>query len=235
MSHVTVSKALDNWRNWSTGSVDELAAIGTAFLWALGLEPLAETSASASITRRTIRYYISQGVLNPPVGERRLASYDYRHLLQLLFIKARQHAGDRLEQIRAELDEVTESKLEALVLDALPASVPPPVPDEPSEFARPARLEAVLNRWAYLTGRQGRYQDQQVSPLAAPAYPAEAGRARETDIVQVRHAIHLRIDEEVELTIPADHPLVHDHEARSQIVRSIRRTLRRYIDGHGPV
>jgi DNA-binding transcriptional MerR regulator len=157
MTRVSVGTTLRRWRDWKTSSVEELAAVGTAFVWALALEPQPETTASGQISRRTIRYYISNGVMDPPEGERRLATYDYRHLLQVLYIKLRQHAGDRLEDIRADIEGAGRDDLEARLIESLPATVPPPLPDDPSEFARPANLAAVLRRWAYQTGRIGRW------------------------------------------------------------------------------
>lgn len=235
MSDIRIDDTIAQWKNWSSGSVDELAAIGTAFVWSLGLEPLPETTASTQINRRTIRYYISNGVMDPPDGERRLATYQFRHLLQLLYIKARQHAGDRLSDIRQDLNDCRGESLKSLVLTSLPESVPPPVPVEPGEFARPADLNAVLGRWAYLTGRQGRYRgplasgDQPNRERREDLAPASAEQSRGT-----RLRLEIEIDDGVALTVPGDHPLVYDEDGRELILRGIRRLLRDYRNGGGP-
>jgi len=60
-----------------------------------------ETLASlAGVTARTIRFYIAEGVLERPVGEKRGAYYLQRHLKQLLLIRRWSVAGLSLERIR---------------------------------------------------------------------------------------------------------------------------------------
>jgi DNA-binding transcriptional MerR regulator len=231
MSEIRIADAIRKWRGWSSGSVDELAAVGTAFVWALGLEPLPETTATSQVNRRTIRYYISNGLMDPPEGERRLATYGYRHLLQLLYIKARQHAGDRLDDIRDDLSETTGITLERLVINALPDDTPPPVPDDPGEFARPNDLGAVLRRWAYLTGRAGRYRGGQRT--AARSESIRESRIEESEQDVQMHA-EIDLGDGVRLRLPADHPLVSDQEGRDAIVRGIQRQLRTYRNGGGP-
>lgn len=49
---------------------------------------------------RTIRYYIQQGLVDRPVGEKRAARYGPNHLEQLLTIRKWQAAGLSLERIR---------------------------------------------------------------------------------------------------------------------------------------
>ncbi len=223
MTQVNIQDAIRAWRHWSTGSVDELAAVGTAFVWTLGLEPLPESTASDQINRRTIRYYISAGVLDRPEGERRLATYYYRHLLQLLYIKARQHAGDRLKEISADLDGLTLTGIEKLLQQAIPETVPGPVPVDPAEFARPANLEAVLARWKYLSGREGRYGSTEAadSPPAAD-YQADG---------ETQFRAEIDLGDGIRLSLPAGHPLVSDEDGREFVLRGIRRQLRSYSQG----
>lgn len=59
-----------------------------------------ELAALAELPRRTVRYYVQQGLLDRPVGEKRAAYYTNRHLDQLLTIRKWQHAGLSLERIR---------------------------------------------------------------------------------------------------------------------------------------
>jgi len=59
-----------------------------------------ELAALAELPRRTVRYYVQQGLLDRPVGEKRAAYYTPRHLEQLLTIRKWQHAGLSLERIR---------------------------------------------------------------------------------------------------------------------------------------
>lgn len=59
-----------------------------------------ELAALAELPRRTLRYYVQQGLLDRPIGEKRAAYYTPRHLEQLLTIRKWQHAGLSLERIR---------------------------------------------------------------------------------------------------------------------------------------
>lgn len=54
----------------------------------------------AELPRRTVRYYIQQGLMDRPVGEKRAAYYTALHLEQLLTIRKWQNAGLSLDRIR---------------------------------------------------------------------------------------------------------------------------------------
>lgn len=59
-----------------------------------------ELAALAELPRRTVRYYIQQGLVDRPIGEKRAAYYTASHLEQLLTIRKWQHAGLSLDRIR---------------------------------------------------------------------------------------------------------------------------------------
>lgn len=59
-----------------------------------------ELSTLAGVTPRTVRYYIAEGLLDRPEGEKRGAHYLQRHLDQLLLIRRWTEAGLSLERIR---------------------------------------------------------------------------------------------------------------------------------------
>jgi DNA-binding transcriptional MerR regulator len=59
-----------------------------------------ELSTLAGVTPRTVRYYIAQGLLDRPEGEKRGAHYLRRHLEQLLLIRRWTDAGLSLERVR---------------------------------------------------------------------------------------------------------------------------------------
>lgn len=61
---------------------------------------LDELAALVELPRRTVRYYIQEGLLDRPSGAGRGAHYSTRHLEQLLEIRKWQHAGLSLERIR---------------------------------------------------------------------------------------------------------------------------------------
>lgn len=61
---------------------------------------LDDLAALTELPRRTVRYYIQQGLIDRPVGEKRAAYYTAAHLDQLLTIRKWQQAGLSLERIR---------------------------------------------------------------------------------------------------------------------------------------
>src|SRR5215471_5683296 len=61
---------------------------------------------------RLIRWYVTVGLLDPPLSRRgRVAWYGARHLLQLVAIKRRQAEGRSLAEIQAELAGATNALL----------------------------------------------------------------------------------------------------------------------------
>lgn len=56
------------------------------------------------LTARTVRYYIQQGLVDRPMGAKRGAYYEQRHLEQLLLICRWTQAGLSLERIKELLD-----------------------------------------------------------------------------------------------------------------------------------
>ena len=64
-----------------------------------------DLSRITGLTRRTIRYYIQQGLLAHPVGERRAAHYLASHLETLLRIRRLADEGFSLEAISQKLNE----------------------------------------------------------------------------------------------------------------------------------
>jgi DNA-binding transcriptional MerR regulator len=54
------------------------------------------------VSRRTVRYYVQEGLLPAPLGVGRGRHYDQSHLDRLLRVKAEQEAGRSLDDIRAQ-------------------------------------------------------------------------------------------------------------------------------------
>ncbi len=59
-----------------------------------------ELSTLAGVTPRTVRYYITEGLVARPEGEKRGAHYLRRHLEQLLLIRRWTDAGLSLDRVR---------------------------------------------------------------------------------------------------------------------------------------
>lgn len=54
------------------------------------------------VTRRTVRYYVQEGLIPPPLGVGRGNHYGPEHLERLLRVKGMQEAGRTLDEIRRE-------------------------------------------------------------------------------------------------------------------------------------
>ena len=106
----------------------------TALVDAAGLRPT-NASARAAPSARSVRFYVSHGLLDRPEGAGTAATYGYRHFLQLLAIKIRQREGQTLEAIKREMKDVTGDALERRIAQSLaPALVGTPVvPDAASD------------------------------------------------------------------------------------------------------
>ncbi len=59
-----------------------------------------ELATRSDMPRRTVRYYIQQGLVDRPIGEKRAAYYTASHLEQLLAVRKWQRAGLSLDRIR---------------------------------------------------------------------------------------------------------------------------------------
>ena len=76
-------------------------------------------SARAAPTARSVRFYVANGLLDRPEGTGTAATYNYRHLLQLLSIKIRQREGQSLGKIKEEMKDVTGDALERRIATSL--------------------------------------------------------------------------------------------------------------------
>ena len=76
-------------------------------------------SARAAPSARSVRFYVANGLLDRPEGTGTAATYNYRHLLQLLAIKIRQREGQSLETIKEEMRDVTGDSLERRIATSL--------------------------------------------------------------------------------------------------------------------
>lgn len=65
-----------------------------------------DLAALTGASERTVRYYVQEGLLPPPLSRGRGANFDDSHLLRLRLIRAMQEAGNDLESIGAYLKEL---------------------------------------------------------------------------------------------------------------------------------
>lgn len=109
-----------------------------------------ELATLAGVTPRTVRYYIAQGLLDRPEGEKRGAHYLQRHLEQLLLVRRWTDAGLSLDRIRE-----------------LRAGAPA---DPPPRQVRPGSVEV----WSRVTLADG--LELQIEPSRAGLSPAQLRR-----------------------------------------------------------
>ena len=110
-----------------------LAAHATSLVEASALRPT-NAVARAEPSARAVRFYVASGLLDRPDGTGTAATYGYRHLLQILFIKIRQREGQTLEKIKAELTGQSGDALERRIANSLaPALTADGVPAQPPE------------------------------------------------------------------------------------------------------
>src|SRR5437764_15465638 len=81
--------------NLAPWNLRDLAALVGAILDASAITPI-NAAARAQPSERTIRFYVTKGLVSPPEGRGTAATYSYRHFLQLLWIKLRQMEGATL-------------------------------------------------------------------------------------------------------------------------------------------
>ena len=110
-SPVALLRAHARYAPWNARG---LAAHVTALVDAAGIRPT-NASARAAPSARSVRFYVANGLLDRPEGTGTAATYNYRHLLQLLAIKIRQREGQTLDLIRKEMRDITGDALERRV------------------------------------------------------------------------------------------------------------------------
>lgn len=118
-SPVTLLRAHSKHAPWNARG---LAAHVTALVDAAGVRPT-NASARAAPSARAVRFYVASGLLDRPDGAGTAATYNYKHLLQLLAIKIRQREGATLEVIKKEMKEFTGDALERRVATSLAATL----------------------------------------------------------------------------------------------------------------
>jgi len=112
---------------------------------------------------RLVRWYVTVGLVDPPLSRRgRVAQYGRRHLLQLVAVKRRQAEGRSLAEIQAELAGATDEALAAV------ARVPAARPAPEARAAAPARF------WA----RRSHQPGQPVPAAEGIGQPGAAGAER---------------------------------------------------------
>lgn len=116
---------LREYRGLAPWNLRDLAALVGAVLDASAITPI-NAAARAQPSERTIRFYVTKGLVSPPEGRGTAATYSYRHFLQLLCIKLRQMEGATLAAITKDMQDQTGDVLERRAAQVLGSSLPAP-------------------------------------------------------------------------------------------------------------
>jgi hypothetical protein len=195
--------SLREYRALAPWGLRDLAALAAGLLDASGVVPV-NAAARARPSERTIRFYVTRGLVSPPDGRGTAAVYSYRHLLQVLAIKLRQMEGATLEALSREFAGMTGDLIERRVASALGSALP-----------RPERL-ALLQAPGTGRGRVGRAVLGWLTPVEGAAAGSLCRR------IAVVPGIELLIDEQ--------HPVLRLNGDVEGITAAIRRALADLID-----
>jgi DNA-binding transcriptional MerR regulator len=195
---------LREYRALAPWGLRDLAALAAGLLDASGVVPV-NAAARARPSERTIRFYVTRGLVSPPDGRGTAAVYSYRHLLQVLAIKLRQMEGATLEALSRELAGMTGDLIERRVASALGSALP-----------RPERL-ALLQSPGTGRGRVGRAVLGWLTPVEGAATTGSLCRR-----IAVVPGIELLIDEQ--------HPVLRLNGDVEGITAAIRQALADLID-----
>ena len=199
---------LREYRNLAPWNLRDLAALVGAVLDASAVTPI-NAAARAQPSERTIRFYVTKGLVSPPEGRGTAATYSYRHFLQLLWIKLRQMEGGTLAAITKEMQDQTGDVLERRAAQALGVSLP--VPDR-----LPLRSKGAPPR-----GKSGR---------ALTAWIArDAGRDPESPSSWRR----IPVGRGVELHVETAHPLARLGPDETAVAEAVRQAIAKLLPHAG--
>lgn len=202
---------LREYRALAPWNVRDFSTVASAILEDAGVRP---TSGAASLQprARTIRYYVTKGLLDPPAGRGASATYNYRHLIQLLSIKLRQMEGATLEHIARDAATETGDAVERRVAMQLGTALRPPGVLPLSRLVAGAR------------GRAGR-------ALHLWHREEETGSAPE-DALSPRTRWHrLTVARGIELHVHEGHPLADRLDSPETLSVALRAAIQRILAG----
>jgi DNA-binding transcriptional MerR regulator len=191
---------LREYRSLAPWNLRDLAALVGAVLDASAITPI-NAAARAQPSERTIRFYVTKGLVSPPEGRGTAATYSYRHFLQLLCIKLRQMEGATLSAITQEMRDQTGDILERRAAQTLGASLP--VPDR-----LPLRSAGAPPR-----GRSGRA----VTAWIARDATRDAGEPSTWRRIPLGRGIELHLD--------AAHPLARVGPGDAAVAEAVQQAL----------
>jgi DNA-binding transcriptional MerR regulator len=195
---------LREYRNLAPWNLRDLSALVGAILDASAITPI-NAAARAQPSERTIRFYVTKGLVSPPEGRGTSATYSYRHFLQLLWVKLRQMEGATLATITKEMQDQTGDVLERRAAQALGASLT--VPDRLS----------VSSKGGPPRGKSGR------------ALTAWIARDAQRDPETASSWRRIPLGRGLELHIEAAHPLARLGPDEGAVAEAVRQALAKLL------
>lgn len=192
---------LRSYRTLAPWGLQDLAGLAGAILETSGVVPLSG-AAQARPTVRTIRFYMTRGLVDKPEGRGTAAVYGYRHLLQVLAIKLRQMEGMTLDAIVQEARALTGDAVERRVAATIGPALPPP---------------ELLGWTSSVRGRSGRVAAEAQTAMGSAAAPATCRR--------------IPVARGVELLVDASHPALRRPGAESALAEDVRAAVERLAPG----
>jgi len=132
---------------------------------------IGELARAAGVTRRTIHYYVAQGLLPPPQSGGRAASYTVKHLQRLELIRLLKQEFLPLHEIKALLDGLDDEAVQSLLSEKR-AATPTPARETAKEYLR-ALLHPPDRSSPLLRQRAADRADILAAPLPPAQMPAE--------------------------------------------------------------
>ena len=199
---------LREYRQLAPWSLRDLAMVSAGILEASAVSPI-NAAASAHPNERTIRFYVTRGLVAAPEGRGTAAVYSYRHLLQVLAIKLRQMEGGTLAAISQELTDATGDILERRVASALGPGLPTPqrLPLNEHDSQPRGRVGRALSNWRTQLDAAEIVQD---TPGSSAWH-------------------HISIARGLELQVHQDHPLAARSHRAAEIAEAIRSAVARFL------
>lgn len=195
---------LREYRTLAPWNLRDLAVLVGALLEASSVTPI-NAAARAAPSERTVRFYVTRGLVSPPEGRGTAATYSYRHFLQLLWIKLRQMEGATLASIAREVQDQTGDVLERRAAQTLGAALP--LPDRLALRGAPRMPR----------GRSGR------------ALSAWLARDAAKDPEVTRTWRRLPVTRGVELHLDTDHPLARIGADDLALADAVRQALAKLL------
>ena len=146
-----------------------------------------ELITQSGVPRRTIYFYVQQGVLPPPEGAGLAAHYTEDHLLRLRLIPLLRQQGLRLDEIRGRFTQLSGEEMRTMLNTSHPA--PSPAPPAPRAVREPFAPEIPATPVGWGQQRFTHYNLPGGIALVAPENLSMVDRQRLNQLLQAARQI----------------------------------------------